>query len=308
MTILISTWSHGLYAVADGAACQELPNGPVAGLASDGRGGALAIVGGTSLRRRAPDGTWSTLGTSEAELVCCTILGETVFVGTNDARVLRLAGDGFEDLRGFASTPGRDTWYAGSAIVDGRRMGPPLGIRSMATTCDHTALLANVHVGGIPRSTDAGATWQPTIEIDADVHQVCAHPSRPEVVIAAAAAGLCLSRDGGATWTIETAGLHAAYCSAAAFCGDDLLVAASTDHFAARGAVYRRPLAGGVLAKLGGLPTWLDGIADTGSIAVTGARMAIADRGGTLYVSDDAGGTWTRFAHRIPGPSNVLIV
>ena len=95
-------------------------------------------------------------------------------------------------------------------------------------------LLANVHVGGIPRSTDGGVTWQPTIDIDTDVHEVCAHPIDPEIVIAAAAAGPGISHDGGATWTIEQDGLPASYCSAVAFLGRDLLVAASTDHFAAQ--------------------------------------------------------------------------
>jgi len=66
-------------------------------------------------------------------------------------------------------------------------------------------LLANVHVGGIPRSVDGGVTWQPTIDIDSDVHEVRAHPKRRGTVVAAAAVGLCTSSDGGATWTVEQA-------------------------------------------------------------------------------------------------------
>ena len=62
---------------------------------------------------------------------------------------------------------------------------------------DGSVLLANVHVGGIPRSTDGGVTWQPTIDVDSDVHEVRAHPHRSGVVMAAAAIGLCASRDGG---------------------------------------------------------------------------------------------------------------
>ena len=89
----------------------------------------------------------------------------------------------------------------------------PLGIPSITATCDKAVLLANVHVGGVPRSTDGGVTWQPTLEIDKDVHQVCAHPTRPDVVIAAAAVGLCVSRDSGATWTVEQEGLHASYAA-----------------------------------------------------------------------------------------------
>jgi hypothetical protein len=65
-------------------------------------------------------------------------------------------------------------------------------------------LLAYVHVGGIPRSTDGGATWQPTIDIDNDVHEVRAHPRRPDIVMAATAIGLCTSRDRGLTWEVMT--------------------------------------------------------------------------------------------------------
>ena len=179
----------------------------------------------------------------------------------------------------------------------------------MTATSDGAVLLANVHVGGIPRSTDGGMTWQATIDIDTDVHEVCAHPVHPGIVIAAAAIGLCISRDGGATWTVEQQGLHASYCSAVAFSEDDILVAASTDHFASQGAVYRRPIAGKVpLEAIGGLPKWLEGIADTGCIATRGSALAIADKAGNLYVSADAGHSWTCRASGLPTMSSVLII
>jgi hypothetical protein len=92
-----------------------------------------------------------------------------------------------DPVEAFDSVAGRDTWYAGSAIVDGRRLGPPLNIRSVAANANGGVLFANVHVGGIPRSTDGGMTWQPTIDIDSDVHEVCAHQADPDIVIAASA-------------------------------------------------------------------------------------------------------------------------
>lgn len=309
-SMLIATWDNGLFSVAGERVRQELPDQSVRSLVADERESVLAVVGKHSLCRRSPDGEWTTIATSELELSCCVPIGKFVFVGTDDARILRIDPDGTQQvLTGFDTVGGRDRWYAGAAVVDGKLMGPPLGIRSMAATCDGAVLLANVHVGGVPRSTDGGLTWQPTIDIDSDVHQVCAHPTRPEIVIAAAAAGLCMSRDAGATWTIERQGLHAHYCSAVAFGRNDVFVAASADHFATQGAVYRRPIDsdGGLQPLGGGMPKWIDGIADTHCIAARESMVAVIDRSGRLYVSHDDGATWSFPFERIMGPSGLHI-
>jgi hypothetical protein len=309
--VLVATWHDGLFVVGGDAPGQELAHQSVRALAPDGHGGALAIVNGHSLRRRAPDGVWRTVATAEFDLACCVAVGDVTYIGTDDARVLGVDAEGaLEPLRGFDEVAGRDTWYAGSAVINGQRVGPPLGIRSITATSDGAVLLANVHVGGVPRSTDGGATWQPSIDVDSDVHEVRAHPSRPGVVMAAAAIGLCTSRDGGLAWDVDQEGLHASYCSAIAFAGDDVLVSASLDHFAAQGAIYRRRVDGDgpLVAIAGGLPKWIDGIADTGCIAAHGSAVAIADRNGNLYLSADTGRSWSRQAYGFPTPSSVLIV
>src|SRR6185436_8553239 len=260
-SILVSTWDDGLFSVTGKTVHHELAGQPVRSLTPDGHGGVLAIVGGDSLRQRSAEGEWTTIARSDSPLSCCVATGGAVFVGTDDARVLRLESYGaLQPLKSFDTVEGRDKWYAGQAIVDGKVMGPPLGVRSMSATRDGV-LLVNVHVGGIPRSTDAGLTWRPTIDVDADVHEVCAHPTRPDLVIAAAAVGLCISRDGGATGTVESEGLHAPHCSAVAFGRNDIFVSASVDPFSAQGAVYRRPIDGaGPLQPLGGgMPRWTEG-------------------------------------------------
>ena len=311
LTILVATWGDGLFAVTGDGRTQEIANQPVRGLAPDGRGGALAIVGRHSLRRRAPSGEWTILATSELELSCCMTVRDAIYVGTDDARMLRLSHGGgvLDPLDGFDSVAGRDAWFAGSAIVNGRRLGPPLGIRSVAANSNGSILFANVHVGGIPRSMDGGKTWQPTIDINSDVHEVRAHQADPDIVVAASAIGLCISRDAGATWIIERDGLHASYCSAVAFSGDNILVSASTDHFAAQGRIYRRPISpdGDTVAVEGGLPTWINGIADTGCIATNGSTIVVVDRAGTLYLSTEFGLAWSRRSIELPTPSSVLI-
>ncbi|MGA2760560.1 MAG: hypothetical protein ABSF08_09610 [Candidatus Cybelea sp.] len=309
-SILVATWDDGLFSVTERTVRQELADRAVRSLVADVQGAVLAIVGGHSLFRRSSDGQWNEVADSDFDLSCCVPIADAVFVGTDDARILRVAAGGTQQfLPGFDAVEGRDKWYAGTAIVDGKLMGPPLGVRSMAATCDGSVLLANIHVGGIPRSTDAGVTWRPTIDIDSDVHQVCAHPSRPDLVIAAAAKGLCISRDGGATWTIEARGLHAPHCSAVAFGRNDIFVSASTDPFAPQGAVYRRPIDGnGPLRPLGGgMPEWTQGSADTDCIATRDSTVAVIDRSGHLYVSYDDGATWASPFDRLPTPSGLHI-
>lgn len=309
-TILVGTWNNGLFSVTGETVHQDFPGQSVRSVVDDGRGGVLAIVGGDSLCRRSPDGAWTTIAKSELKLSFCVPLGNVVFVGTDDAQILRVDPDGAQQrLTGFDAVEGRDTWYAGAAVVNGKLMGPPLGIRTMAASCDGAVLLANVHVGGIPRSTDAGKTWQPTIAIDSDVHQVCTHPTRPDIVIAAAAAGLCVSRDAGATWAIEQQGLHTHYCSAVAFGRNDIFVAASTDHFAAQGAVYRRPLdSNGPLQPLGGgMPQWINGIVDSNCIATRDSTAAVFDRSGGLHVSHDDGAAWSYRFYHLTVPSGLHI-
>ncbi|MEP6733778.1 MAG: hypothetical protein ABJE10_24240 [bacterium] len=311
ISILVATWADGLFVITGESRRHEFAGKAVRGLAPDGNGGTLAIIDGHSLCRRNHDGEWTTIATSESQLSCALRVGDGTYIGTDDARVLHVsAAGGISELTGFNSVPGRETWYAGSAVIDGRRLGPPLGIRSMTATSDGAVLLVNVHVGGIPRSTDGGLTWRPTVDVNNDVHEVRAHPTDPSVVIAAAANGLWVSRDSGATWIVEREGLHGLHCAAVAFSGDDLLVSAAADHFATESAVYRRAVGGAdPLVPVGaGLPRWLNGIVDTSCIATNDAALAMADKAGNVYVSTDAGRSWARRADGLPLASSVLIV
>jgi hypothetical protein len=320
--ILVATWRNGVFAVDERGFELALEGRSVQHLTTDGRGGALAVVDGSSLQRRSRDGTWTTLARTSGQLCCCVASQRNIYIGTDDARVFCLTVSGIPgggipegnvpgeselvELPSFQRVAGRETWRAGQALVNGKLMGPPLGVRSISATLDGT-LLVNVHVGGIPRSTDAGSSWQPTIEIEADVHEVRAHPSRPNIVAAAAAAGLFMSRDGGATWSVQRDGLHDSYCSAVAFLGDEVLVAASEGHFASTGRIYRRSIDGHAPLRplLDGSAGWTDGIVDTHCIAVSGTRVAFADHGGKVYFSRDGGLNWSTWSHGLPSPSSL---
>ena len=57
-----------------------------------------------------------------------------------------------------------------------------------------------------------------------------------------------------------------------------------------------------------GLPAWTDGLVDTRCIDARRDVAALCDAGGALYVSGDAGRTWSCRATRVSAPSSVLIV
>jgi len=305
--------------IADGVRSHELAGQSVRGLARDAEGGVVALVDGHKICRRTFDERagvhWETLASCEQDLACCSPVRGALLVGTDsEAALLRFDDTGVVSrVGGFDSVPGRSSWYAGQAVVDGRTVGPPLGIRSMARNADRSVTLAAVHVGGAPRSVDNGATWHPTFSVDWDVHEVAAHSERPELFAAATAEGLAISWDAGESWALQTNGLHAPYCSAVMFMGDEVFVAASEHHFAPRGAIYRCSLESGrgdveLTLVGGGLPPWLGGIVDTASIASSGRVGALVDASGQLFVSDDSGNSWTLRAEGLTESSSILIL
>jgi hypothetical protein len=204
-----------------------------------------------------------------------------------------------ERLNGFDSVPGRSEWFAG---------GPPLGVRSLTATADGAAILAAVHVGGIPRSSERGESWTPTIPIGHDVHEVRAHPSLPNTVAAAAAVGLCVSQDGGRNWDVLSEGLELTYSLAVAVLHDEVLFSIQDGPFAKRSQVWRWRIGSEHVEQVrDGLPEWLKGKVDTGWIATGGGRAAIVDGGGNLWLSRAGASGWERIAARLPYAWGVLI-
>lgn len=237
--------------------------------------------------RRSTDGTWVELGVAEPPLSCVLPAPDGAWCGTNDGHLLRLHDGEFAAVKAFAEVEGQEAWHAVGSRVP--------YVRSLTETSDHRALLAGVHVGGIPRSGNGGASWKPTINPDADVHQVRAAPNDARLVLAPAAVGLGVSRDGGVTWEIVTDGLHATYLRAVAFTDSAALVSACDGVFGKHGALYRwSPSSGDALSRVkGGLPEWLSGNVDTGKLDADRTVAAFADKD-AIYVSDDAAATWTR--------------
>jgi photosystem II stability/assembly factor-like uncharacterized protein len=222
-----------------------------------------------------------------------------VLVGTAEAHLARVAGRGLEAVTGFDAAPGRDSWFT--------PWGGPPDTRTISEDAD--AVYVNVHVGGILRSEDAGATWSPTIRIKADVHKVLARPGH--LYAACGARGLAVSPDGGGTWRMITEGLHATYCRGVAVSGDALLVSASEGPGGFHSALYRGDLDGGSLEQcIEGLPEWFDRNIDSACLDAVpeGGCAAFGMPDGKVYASADDGESWQMVAEGLPHINGVIAV
>jgi hypothetical protein len=299
-SILVGT-GGGLWALEDDTAhpVEALAGRAVTALALDGPR-IWAIVDGTSLwEGRA--GVWAPRASIEGPPATCvapTRLGP--LIGTEQAHLWRLDEDRLARVEPFEAVEGRPDWYT--------PWGDPAGVRSLTTAGDG-AIHVNVHVGGVVRSRDGGVSWAPTIDIETDVHQVLAHPTRPRVVLLAAAEGFGLSADGGDTWQFTTAGLHAHYLRAVTVAGEDVLVSASAGFHGRRSAVYRKRLEGGTRFERceAGLPKWFDDNIDTACLAAAGPLVAFGTSDGCVFRSLDAGRHWALAAKGLP-PVACLVV
>ncbi len=218
-----------------------------------------------------------------------------LLVGTEQAHLLRLAGGRLSPVEAFEQAEGRSAWYT--------PWGDPADVRSIAVGARAgAAAYVNVHVGGVLRSPDGERAWTPTLDIEVDVHQVVAHPTRPGIVLVAAADGLGVSHDEGGSWEFVTAGLHAEYARAVAVAGDWVLMTVSTGPGGRRSAVYRRRFDGGGDFERcrAGLPEWFSHNIDTGCLATAGPVVAFGTEDGRVFRSLDAGASWELAAKGLP--------
>jgi photosystem II stability/assembly factor-like uncharacterized protein len=257
-----------------------------------------ALVEDHEVHRWTGEGPWVEVARAEAELTCLAPVDGALVLGTAGAHLRWLEGSGPDRaVPGFDETPGREDWYT--------PWGGLPATRSLAVAGDGT-LYANVHVGGILRSVDGGRSWAPTIDLQADVHQVCCpRPHQPGLVIAACADGLAVSLDGGEGWFLREVGLgRHTYSRAVAVVGDTVVLSASDGPGGEHAGLYRAPLEG--LDRFercaGDLPTWLPDNVDTGWLAGTDDWAAVVTADGTLYRSEDEGASWEAVAEGLPRP------
>lgn len=289
---LLAGTVNGLYEF--GSRKRDHLNGhEITALAADGRRW-WALVDGKTVWRAVDHDRWEKCAALRGHAgTCLAVTPSGLWVGTAGAHLFRLENGQLVQVEEFEQVEGRKEWHT--------PWGDPPDTRSISAG-SRGALYVNVHVGGVVRSTDGGRSWQPTLDIDADVHQVLAHPARPRVVLAAAAIGLGISEDSGDSWRFETEGFHARYSRAVAVAADHLLVSTSTGPGGKRAAIYRRRL--GQNAKFEkcrqGLPDWFHSNIDTFCLAASGRVVAFGTEEGRLFLSTDAGSSWELIAERLP--------
>lgn len=295
---LLAGTRHGLYELEERLP-RRLVGGDVTAVAVDGPW-AWLIVDGTSVLRADLTGVLGGHGDadevgadsvagSERRLHCLLVTPDGLLVGTAEAGLERLRDATLEPVTAFDHVDGRERWST--------PWGAPPDTRWMAAGPDG-ALYVNVHVGGIVRSDDGGATWRPTIEVAADVHQVTVADG---LVLAAAARGLAVSADRGETWSWRTEGLHARYARAVTVAGDRVLVSVSEGPGGADAAIYQGRLGteGPLHRCRTGLPPAFGDNIDTGCLVAAGAQVAVADAG-SVFVSADAGDSWEALETDLP--------
>jgi len=243
----------------------------------------------------APDVEWAEIARLESHTATGIAMTDAVLIGTSEARLFRLAGTELEPLDGFDRAEGRADWYT--------PWGGPPDTRSITEWDDD--VFVNVHVGGILHTNDHGETWTPTIDIDADVHQVAI---TQDLVLAACAGGLATSADRGSTWEMRSDGLDASYSRAVVVSGDAVLVSASSGPRGGRAAIYRGDLAGGAFERC--TTEWYGDNIDTYCLDALndGSFAAFGTSDGRLFASDDGGSTWGELASGLPAVAHVLVV
>lgn len=224
---------------------------------------------------------------------------EGILIGTSRARLFRIGGDQrLEVVDGFERAPGRDQWFTPWG-------GPP---DTRTITEDSNNVYVNVHVGGVLRSHDEGETWQPTIDINADVHRVVTGAGH---VYAAGARGLSVSDDRGDSWRLSAAGLHSTYCRSVAACGSALLLSASDGPRGDHAALYRSGLEGDRFERCReGLPDWFEGNIDSLCLDALpdGSVAALGTKAGDVYASTDQGSSWRKLTEGIATLHSVLVL
>ena len=278
----------------DGAAPKELYEGSeIQRIAARGdaavialKGGDLAVVDAQGTRRVATG-----IQEEGASLLALSTDPLNVLIGTDDSALLyRLRGEGpAERVESFDALECRSDWYT--------PWGGPPAVRAFAASTDGW-VYADIHVGSIMRSPDAGETWEPvTPDLHVDVHEVATSPVDPARLYANTADAVFISDDRGTTWTHRADGFPARYGRSIAVHPTDrdvVLASVSNGPGGGDARLYRTEDAGATWEHVSeGFPGSCEKNIDTFQVVFTPDGTAWAVVGSTLYAGRDGGSAWS---------------
>jgi len=266
-------------------------NTPV--IAGDIRGNQAAVIVNGHEVWVLRNGAWSQRAKSDLVLNCILWTGDDqLLAGAEQARLAWVCDDAVEFIESFDNVPERPEWNT--------PWGGPPDVRSLALAADGT-IYADIHVGWIVRSRDGGRTWSSCRSgLNKDVHMVAAHPTRPEVVFCATAAGFHISFDHGETFERRTEPMPYYYQRAVACFPDRDVYLCSTSrgpHGYADALLFHSENEGKTWVPVKGLPEKISRNIDTHQIVVgPGGRGYVIVEYKHVFETNDYGATWKAVA------------
>ncbi|MBI3090483.1 MAG: hypothetical protein HYY96_07420 [Candidatus Tectomicrobia bacterium] len=217
---------------------------------------------------------------------------ERLSVGSEPAAIYQSedGGASWRECENFRLLPESKDWY----FFEPRQ--PHVRALTLAAH-DAACLYAGVEVGGVYRSTDAGASWRACLGTHPDVHSLSVTPARPRTLYAATARHPYRSDDGGDTWTEIGSGLPLPYIVPISPAPDDadLVLVACADSSRRRSSRLMRSTDGG---RTWHEPDWPGSKRDMAvALAWDFSDSAVVYAGtdkGALYRSGDRGASWEK--------------
>lgn len=260
----------------------------------------------TGLLRSADGGDW-TVVLPDAAVTAVEVDprdSDVVYAGTEPSHIYRSAdaGETWMECESFQALESKEHW----------RFPPrPETHHVRWLECDPTVegcIYAAIEAGALVRSRDGGRTWSDRVPSGPyDTHGMATHPERPDEAWVAAGDGYAHTTDRGETWDWPEAGLDRTYCWSVALDPENpdiVLVSAASGPRAAHSPpgeskVFRREGDAPFQKAMDGLPG-PDGLmrAVLASGETAGEIFGATNHG--LYVTTDAGGTWTRMHESWP--------
>ncbi len=247
---------------------------------------------------------------------------------------------GVEDAALFRTTDGGATWTELPGLReqgDGHHWQPGAGGMCLHTIlldpADDQRIVVAISAAGVFRSDDAGVSWRPinagllsdgipspAAEVGHCVHNLTAHPSRPDTIFMQKHWDVMRSDDGGEQWTEISGDLPTDFgfpISVHAHDPDTVYVVPITSdghHFPPDGKlrVYRSRTGGNSWEPLtSGLPQqdcYVNVLRDAMDVdTLDDCGVYFGTTGGQVYASADSGDTWSAIAANLPAVYSVQV-